>query len=213
MEGSRVQIIEIIWKREVFCLYLCPKAKDTMVKIYVLKDPRNNSVRYVGATISTLKKRLTGHIWDARHLSGTRKINWINQLLELGLKPIIELIEETEDWIIREKYWVAYYKQRTELVNTTSGGEGVFKKDKDSIKRSSEAKFTPIIQYNLDGSLSQEWNCIRDATIALGLARNSIKNNLRGRSATCGGFIWKYKNKETPESGRKPFSNHKKWTK
>ena len=80
MEGSRVQIIEIIWKREVFCLYLCPKAKDTMVKIYVLKDPRNNSVRYVGATISTLKKRLTGHIWDARHLSGTRKINWINQL-------------------------------------------------------------------------------------------------------------------------------------
>ena len=94
---------------------MCPKAKDTMVKIYVLKDPRNNSVRYVGATISTLKKRLTGHIWDA--------------------------------------------------------------------------------------------------TIALGLARNSIKNNLRGRSATCGGFIWKYKNKETPESGRKPFSNHKKWTK
>lgn len=213
MEGSRVQIIKIIWKREVFCLYLCPKAKDIMVKIYVLKDPRNNSVRYVGATVATLKKRLTGHIWDARHLTGTRKINWIKQLLELGLKPIIELIEETEDWIIREKYWVAYYKQRTELVNATSGGEGVFRKDKNSVKRSSEAKFTPIVQYNLDGSLVQEWNCIRDATIALGLARNSIKNNLRGRSATCGGFIWKYKNKETPQSGRRPFSNHKKWTK
>ena len=32
----------------------------------------------------------------------------------------------------------------------------------------------------------------------------------RGRSASCGGFIWKYKNKETPESGRKPSSKHKK---
>jgi hypothetical protein len=211
MEGSRVQIIEIIWKREVFYLYLCPKAKDTMIKIYVLKDPRNNSVRYVGATVSTLKKRLTGHVWDARHLSGTRKVNWIKQLLELKLKPQIELLEETEDWIVREKYWVSYYKQRTELVNSTSGGEGVFKKDKDSIKRSSEAKFTPITQFSLSGDIIQEWNCIRDATVALGLARNSIKNNLRGRSATCGGFIWKYKNKETPESGRKAFTKHKKW--
>ena len=44
MEGSRVQIIEIIWKREVFCLYLCPKAKDTMVKIYVLKETLETTV-------------------------------------------------------------------------------------------------------------------------------------------------------------------------
>ena len=213
MEGSRVQTFKIVWKREVFYLYLCPKDKDTMVKIYVLKDPRNNSIRYVGATITSLNKRLTGHIWDAKNLKGTRKINWINQLLQLRLKPIIELIEETEDWIVREKYWIAYYKQRTELVNTTSGGEGVFRKDKNSVKRSSEAKFTPIIQYNLNGTLVQEWKSIRDATIALGLGRNSIKNNLRGRSATCGGFVWKYKNKETLESGRKPFTQHKKWIK
>ena len=128
--------------------------------------------------------------------------------LDTGLK---ELLEETEDWIAREKYWVSYYKQRTELVNSTSGGEDVFKKDKNSVKRSSEAKFTPIIQFSLFGDIIQEWDCIRDATIALGLARNSIKNNLRGRSATCGGFIWKYKNKETPESGRKAFTKHKKW--
>ena len=210
MEGSRVQIIGIIWKREVFYLYLCPKAKDTMVKIYVLKDPRTDIVRYVGATTQTLNRRLVGHVWDAKNLSGTRKINWIKQLLELRLKPQIELLEETEDWIVREKYWVSYYKQRTELVNSTSGGEGVFKKDKNSIKRSSEAKYTPIIQFSLAGEVIQEWPCIKDATIALGLARNSIKNNLRGRSASCGGFIWKYKNKETPESGRKPSSKHKK---
>ena len=209
MEGSRVQIIEIIWKREVFYLYLCPKAKDTMVKIYVLKDPRTSIVRYVGATTQTLNKRLVGHVWDAKNLSGTRKINWIKQLLELELKPIIELIEETEEWIEREKYWYNYYKAITELVNTNNGGQGVFKKDADSIKRTTEAKYTPILQHSLAGELIQEWPCIKDATIALGLARNSIKNNLRGRSASCGGFIWKYKNKETPESGRKPSSKHK----
>lgn len=182
-----------------------------MVKIYVLKDPRTNIVRYVGATTSSLNRRLSGHLTDAKKLSGTRKINWIKQLLEMKLKPIIELIEETEEWIEREKYWYSYYKGITELVNTNNGGQGVFKKDQDSIRRSSEAKYTPIIQYSLNGDKIQEWPCIRDATIALALARNSIKNNLRGRSASCGGFIWKYKDKETPESGRKAFTKHKKW--
>lgn len=58
--------------------------------VYVLIDPRNNRVRYVGATTKTLKARLQGHMTRA----ATRVKAWIDDLAADGLSPRIEPIDE-----------------------------------------------------------------------------------------------------------------------
>jgi hypothetical protein len=98
-------------------------------KIYGLVDPRTNEIRYVGKTKRTLRVRLRAHIND-RPKSNTYKHNWINQLKQINLEPIIielELCDENT-WIEREKYWISYFEN---LTNLTTGGEGCdyFKKE------------------------------------------------------------------------------------
>jgi hypothetical protein len=91
-------------------------------RIYGLVDPRTNEIRYVGKTKRTLRVRLRAHINDEPK-SNTYKHNWINQLKQINLDPIIielELCDENT-WIEREKYWISYFKN---LTNLTTGGEG-----------------------------------------------------------------------------------------
>lgn len=174
-----------------------------MVKIYVLKDPRSLVIRYVGATSQTLNRRLTGHMGDTKLQSNTHKVNWLRELKYLGLKPIIELIEETEDWVKREKFWYDHYKALVTLTNSRDGGTGVFKKDLNSIERSSQAKFQSINQYTIDGKLLQAWDCIRDAELHYsGKRKGPIRVCVRGATASAHGFLWSYKDKEPMISNR-----------
>ena len=50
----------------------------------------------------------------------------------------------------------------------------------------------PIFQYDLGGNLVKEWYSTIEAQKQLNI--KGINNNLKGRTQTCGGFIWKYKN-------------------
>lgn len=64
--------------------------KATTGTVYVLVDPRNNSVRYVGATTKPLKDRLSGHLGRA-----SRRVKaWIDELAVNDLKPRIEPVTE-----------------------------------------------------------------------------------------------------------------------
>jgi group I intron endonuclease len=51
-----------------------------------------------------------------------------------------------------------------------------------------------VTQMDLDGNMVKEWNSILEAANSLGLKKQSIVNNLKGRSKSSGGFIWKYTN-------------------
>ena len=51
----------------------------------------------------------------------------------------------------------------------------------------------PILQYNIQDNLIREWYSTSKAQTELNL--KGINNNLKGRTKTCGGFIWKYKAK------------------
>ena len=98
----------------------------TMIKIYVIIDPRNNEIRYVGKTKQTLDKRLGGHLWDASK-SSNRRARWIAKLLRLGYQPRIELIQEVPEscWRKAEHYWIDYYRSLgCTLTNGTEGGDG-----------------------------------------------------------------------------------------
>jgi len=68
-----------------------------MTLIYVLKDPRNGNIRYVGKTKMTLKRRFYLHMNAALGHKFNRPIcKWINELNKLSIKPLIEEILRTD---------------------------------------------------------------------------------------------------------------------
>lgn len=96
--------------------------------IYVLKDPRDGRVRYVGKT-KRLRGRLREHINQPRS-EGLRR--WISELSASELKPAIEVIEECfgDLWVESEKFWVSEYRAKyPDLLNVLRGGGGPLEKD------------------------------------------------------------------------------------
>lgn len=97
------------------------------VFIYVLCDPSDLKVRYVGKS-ETPERRLKAHVRDAsrgRHATA----RWITQLLALGTTPIMRVIGEVpcgEDWGEAEKRAIAeHIAAGCDLTNSTSGGQGL----------------------------------------------------------------------------------------
>lgn len=99
-------------------------ADTTITQIYLLRDPRDGAVRYVGKTITSLRRRLSGHISRAKKPQHHSQ-RWIAGLLGLGFTPIIELIEiAAQDWQDRERFWIAHYRGAgARLTNLSDGGE------------------------------------------------------------------------------------------
>jgi hypothetical protein len=97
----------------------------TICRIYTLIDPRTDEIRYVGKTTRTLGQRLKAHLYQK---STGYKCHWVQQLLDLGLKPICNLLEITDEshWQEREIYWIARLRaEGCELTNMTPGGDGI----------------------------------------------------------------------------------------
>ncbi len=95
------------------------------VSIYVLKDPRDLMVRYVGQTVQKLVVRLRKHLTDPCVCYRT---NWLNQLKLAGLVPLIECVEIVPEnqWSEAERRWIKHFKQLgCSLVNGTDGGGGM----------------------------------------------------------------------------------------
>lgn len=97
--------------------------------IYVLFDPRDGRLRYVGWTTATLVVRLCQHLSEARFRpdAPTYRIRWLRKLLRLGLRPTIKRVEHVsvKRGPVREQYWIKFYRKRgCDLVNSTDGGEG-----------------------------------------------------------------------------------------
>jgi hypothetical protein len=97
-----------------------------ITRIYVLRDPRTNEVRYVGKTVKTLADRLSAHINESGKIK-THRGQWIQSLLKVGVRPVIEEIDQAlADWVEKERFWIAHYRSITEkLTNQCDGGEGV----------------------------------------------------------------------------------------
>lgn len=89
--------------------------------IYTLSDPRTKAIRYVGKT-NNLAVRLSLHMCEKR---GTHKNNWLHILKSIGVRPIMEVIEECSDenWAERERFWIAHFRSvGLPLTNLDSGG-------------------------------------------------------------------------------------------
>src|SRR5260370_33468198 len=89
--------------------------------IYALIDPRNKEVRYIGLTQKPLRERLDQ---DTNDLSGCfEKTEWIRELKKMGIKPLIEAIEENltlSKANVRETYWIKQYLHlKAPILNTS----------------------------------------------------------------------------------------------
>ena len=182
-----------------------------MVKIYTLKDPFTNEVRYIGKTKYSLTDRLCKHMltYEKNH-----RANWIRKLKKLGTRPIIEIVEEVPDdeWVFTEIYWIEQFRQwGYNLLNATKGGEsGIISpqcreaciKANKGRKHSKESQLLKIkntskkvIQYSLDMKIIAEHPSASEAA-------RVVKGNLSHITECCNGkpyrkthkgFIWKYK--------------------
>lgn len=100
-------------------------SNNKITYIYTLSDPRTNEIRYVGKSDNPLN-RLNEHIRKAKY-SHTHKNNWINLLIKMNIKPIIEIIDivnigECDFW---EQYWIDTFKiWGFNLTNIALGGIG-----------------------------------------------------------------------------------------
>ena len=123
-------------------------------KIYFLKDPRTNQIRYVGKTTKKLSHRLlNGHLKDK---SKTHKTSWINSLKKENLIPIIELVKFCSSEKLcnfSESFFIKLFGRADRnngiLVNATDGGEGVAgrilsQKTKNKIGKANKIKLSGI---------------------------------------------------------------------
>lgn len=94
-------------------------------EIYMLIDPRTDQVRYVGVTFRG-KQRFNEHMSRAVTGGKTHRDYWIRSLILLGLRPIYQVIEQGrgDGWQDAERRWIAHYRQSSDLVNHTDGGDG-----------------------------------------------------------------------------------------
>jgi hypothetical protein len=103
-----------------------PSAPARQWFIYVLRDPRDNLVRYVGWTFD-MKKRLDAHVVQAPR-QRTHKAHWVMALRSLGLKPAVQEVESGDDpdgGGAREVAWIRFFRALGfPLTNGTDGGDG-----------------------------------------------------------------------------------------
>jgi group I intron endonuclease len=99
---------------------------EKRIYIYSIKDPIDYQIKYIGKTID-IKRRFKEHISLFYLTTNTLKNNWIKKLLSEGLQPIFEIVEECprNEWEVREKYWINYYRELGfDMKNMCDGGEG-----------------------------------------------------------------------------------------
>jgi GIY-YIG catalytic domain/NUMOD3 motif len=93
--------------------------------IYALVDPRNGEIRYVGKADKP-ERRWKIHLQHVRR-EKSHKNSWLLELLNLGLKPGLETLDEvpSDCWQIYEESYIRIFRAiGLRMTNTLDGGEG-----------------------------------------------------------------------------------------
>jgi predicted GIY-YIG superfamily endonuclease len=87
------------------------------IAIYVLIDPRDNTVRYVGKS-NDPERRLAEH--------ASSSMPWAVELRSLGLSMVMRIVDRAslQEWERAEQYWIAFYSRHGRILNTEVGGRG-----------------------------------------------------------------------------------------
>jgi hypothetical protein len=98
------------------------------MQIYALIDPRTREIRYIGKS-SSARRRLYGHLRDARGGKNLHSCNWVRSLLAAGFTPEVLILEECEgDGVVQERYHISLGRaDGLRLCNHTEGGGRVIR--------------------------------------------------------------------------------------
>ena len=93
--------------------------------IYLLyRDDVGDDYVYVGKSFDPVD-RLETHLWEAKSYrkKRTKLLQWMRRK---NAGPVLQIVlEETDDWLEAEPFWIAYYRSiGMKLLNMTDGGEG-----------------------------------------------------------------------------------------
>lgn len=183
---------------------------EQTVIIYALYSSANNeSVRYIGKTVESLKKRLYRHT-TYQLVENTHKSRWIQNEINNGNKILIKpvhIVQPNEDWEELEKYYIDHYRKLGyDLTNLTKGGECLVgidnpfygKKHTNKTKKLCQLNHPfrkDVCQYSLDGKLIAEYLTIREAARITKLHRGHISKccNNKAHHNTVGGYVFKFK--------------------
>ena len=113
--------------------------------IYVLKDPILKEIRYVGQT-NNLERRYSRHLANSLNEKSneyqTYKSRWIRKIIKENNLPIIEIIEECDNYLEsnkKEKYYIEKFTSEGFKL-TNSGCSDVTEASKDTREKMSLAK-------------------------------------------------------------------------
>jgi hypothetical protein len=93
-----------------------------MIYIYVLIDPRDLSIRYVGKTIDP-GNRMRAHIYPHNSTKDKNiKMIWTEELKRIGLEPIMQVLAscKPEESEIFEYRYFKLFKDSCDLLNTAT---------------------------------------------------------------------------------------------
>lgn len=190
-----------------------------MIKIYCLKDPITNEIRYIGKTSIALHKRLSAHCKDKKP---SYKKNWITSLKRKGLKPVIEIIEiaKEDNWAERERYWINFYKEKNyKITNISLGGTGLghgYKHSPEAIEKIRAASLKgnsgqfkvgikskefeqnrlkivqrKVLKYSLEGIFIEEYVSIKEAANINCMSESNIGYSIKNLGSAKG-YMWRY---------------------
>lgn len=97
--------------------------------IYKLLDPRDMSVKYIGATVNP-RRRQSQH--KSGQFVGRDVSDWSNELKKLKTYPYLVVIEKCpiDQSSVREKYWIDYYVDNGALLLNWDGVKRKYGHDK-----------------------------------------------------------------------------------
>lgn len=151
-------------------------------KVYVLVDPIETEVRYVGITSSSLKQRLSGHVNESKTSRvSTYKLNWINSLKKVNSKPFIRLLKsfDTRDEAAKlEKELIIKYKVKHKLTNEIVD-EGKF--TSDGYKSAINLKNVSVFVYSYEGIFICKFDSIKECSEKLNIYESTIDKCLSGQ--------------------------------
>lgn len=100
---------------------LTREAPGWHMRIYVLLDPRDSTVRYVGVTAGELEARRSRHVAEP---TNTGMAAWISMLGSMAMEPEVRLLTFAPGgyWQDVEMNWIAWFRARGHLLNKDPGG-------------------------------------------------------------------------------------------
>lgn len=162
--------------------------QKVLFKFYVLIDPRDNQIKYVGRTVNE-KNRYNNHIYESKRENKNKKQRWIVSLLNKNLKPEMKVIYSIycllNEAIQTEKILVKkLLKKGYKLKNEADNYLGAV------------LTGTVVHQYDLNGYFIKTFANSHQADINTGVKDCNILRCCYGKGNSAGNFIWSFEKLE-----------------